>query len=419
MTHYDTVLTIMKSCLILLSLAAASPAASPRENALAAVAVARARVKLAAKKAELDDSPEHFIRSFTSTGQEDLSAIECNNASLADREPLSQIRLEISAAAVPVGVPVPRAQLIVESIDGCRPCLRLKQEIRDILGPKGWTIGEDEAAQIRFHQGTEDSTYPRISLLQNGELIDRWYGYQDPGFLSQRLRQSWESAREPVQGITSAGSAGTIHGRRQIRQGIDHLRKYVGDGHTVTVIWERSEARLNLLAGLNWETKDLWGMSGRIQLDAPTAIQLPVRSFSTGYQIVGRDVKLTPEPFVLIGLAELMGPKTNRVRASMPQPAQIAILDDSLLLYSVAQMLQAVFDLLHPSADFVIPDQLIATMTLTDDSIIVDFEKSPSVCLKWLFTFNLAVKRVEVSESNAHVDFTGSRIIKSRDFRVQ
>jgi hypothetical protein len=250
-------------------------------------------------------------------------------------------------------------------------------------------------------------------------MTDRWYGYQDPGYLSQRLRAAWDAAKHPPQATAQSGSAGTIHARQQILQGIDYLRRYVGDGNTVNLIWDRSEAKLNLLADLRWEAKSLWGTSGRIQVDAPNAVNLPVKSLSLGYQLVGRDVKLIPEPFIVIGLADLVGPNGKMASSSTPQPVQIAILDDSLLLYSVVQMLHAIFELLHPSADFVIPDQIVGNITLVHDAIHVNFERPPSVCLKWLFTFNLEVRQIVVTDSNVHVEFAGSRWIKSRDFDVK
>jgi hypothetical protein len=181
--------------------------------------------------------------------------------------------------------------------------------------------------------------------------------------------------------------------------------------------WDRSAAQLNLLATKEWTAKDLFGLSGRIQFDAPEAVNLPVKDIAFGYRLIGRDIKLDIEPITLPCLVDRISP--NVPQATESTSFSLTGLDDALLLYNVFCMFRDLFSLLHPQADVILPDQIAASAVLNDDAIIVTFEKSPSVKLIALFSFNLGVKRAVITENNVHVEFNGSRLVKSRDFEVR
>jgi hypothetical protein len=211
------------------------------------------------------------------------------------------------------------------------------------------------------------------------------------------------------------GSAGTIHAKQQIQQFMAYMRRYIGEGNPVSVVWDHSEAKLNLLHAADVQLKDVIGLSGRIQVDAPQS-PLPVKKVGTAYRMVGTGLVLDPEPFTIDGVDSMFKKKSQAVGIS---PVGVFGVDDALLIYSIVCMCRDVFELLHPSADLSLPDQIAATAMLSSDTITISFDKAPSIRLCWIFSINLAIKSVSISDSNVHVEFSGSRWVKSRDFEVQ
>ena len=69
--------------------------------------------------------------------------------------------------------------------------------------------------------------------------------------------------------------------------------------------------------------------------------------------------------------------------------------------------------------DLLLGGNVSASAVLLGETITVDFQQCPSVKLVALFTFHLSVKQVVITEENVHVEFGGSRLVKSRDFAVE
>lgn len=314
------------------------------------------------------------------------------------------------------------AQLVINCWDkGCPAGERQEREIMKQLKPLKWRIGTADDDQIQFIHGPALLTCPTIHLLQNGLLIQSWESYQDPRVLSHALRKAWDTADVPdSHAMQSSGPAGAIACAGPIRNYIEYHRKYIGDGNAYhTRLARNGDASLPLLHAKEWKAKQIWGSDGRLEVDAPNAINLPCKSMAVAYRIRGEDLTLDPDSFTLPGFANRLAPSHQSGYGNAgPQPVGIIGIDDALFIWSVVSMIRDVVALLRPSVDLILPEQIVFTTTLNGDTITVNFDSGPTVKLTWLFTFNLKLKSVTVTPQNIHVEFTGSRWIKSRDFKV-
>ncbi len=321
------------------------------------------------------------------------------------------MRIEPSGPVAMATVPGP-VEVTVHMKPWCGPCHRMQRDNGDGDERIHFTYTNDDVVGLGNH------AVP-ISVWKNGSgQLLYWVGRVSTS-------QLWEIINKPANAppagpqsnYSATGAAGTIHAKLQIQAALQYFRQYVGEGNTASMTWDRSSAQLNLFAAKEWTAKDLFGASGRIQLDAPKSLGLPLKQLAFAYRLVGSDIKLDMEPMTLLGLADRLNP--NQSSAVGASPVGIIGIDDALLIYQVLSIVRDIFSLLHPSADVVLPDQIAASATLNGDVLTVAFDKPPSVKLVWLFQFNLAVKQVVISDSNVHVDFSGSRWITSRDWGVQ
>lgn len=94
---------------------------------------------------------------------------------------------------------------VLYSMDGCKPCERLKAEARKILPASNWTIGEakdfaeacdGECDFYIVHQpsGTETfDRYPTFAVYRNGEMIRRYWGQMSAADLARYWLLVYES----------------------------------------------------------------------------------------------------------------------------------------------------------------------------------------------------------------------------------
>jgi hypothetical protein len=313
------------------------------------------------------------------------------------------------------------AQLVIKGwASGCSVCENLKRNVKSILGPRGWSSGASETSQIRFVTVPQTEKVPQIVLMQNGIEIKRWDGYQDPGMLSNRLRDAWDKApnQHPMQ---ASGSAGAIACGQQIRNGAVYWRKYVGEGNDVHISLSRNgAASVPLLHAKDWDVKSLWGSDFRIEIQAPNAVNLPTKEMGVSCRIRGQDLMPTIDPFTLKGYARYLAPMQQSVAVYGAEGQVVGIIgiDDALFIWSVVSMMRDIFALLRPSVDLMLPENISFTVRLDGDKFNVRFDSGPTVKLVWLFTFALKINTVTVSPTLIHAEFSGSRFIKSRDFQV-
>lgn len=430
-------------------------AGTSREKAIAAVAVVRAQVQIANDRPSLPDTRDRFpsakpndIRQKSDSACEELAkakekineqAFRIAELKIANHRPaVAELRLGSPSSAPlelqhgdggahsmqPMSMSVPNVEIVSEVLPaqlvvggwekGCPVCNRLEADFLRLLSPLGWKIGRDSQDQIQFVHIPNTEPCPRITLYQNGNQSKKWDGYQDPAMLSRELRKAWdEELAHPQIRAMSTGSAGTIHAAAQIRRAISHLRTYVGEGNSSSISWDRNGAsQISLLAKSEWAAEAIFGTTGRIQLASPNAIDLPLNEFAFDYRIAGRDVVVDADPVRLAGLANKLAPNRES-RSSNSTSVGVIGIDDMLLIYNVFSMIRDIFSLLRPSCDVILPGQLSASAVLNGDTIVVEFIQPPTIRLVWLFTFNLTVKEVVITESNVHVKFravAGSRV---------
>src|SRR6185437_10261819 len=273
--------------------------------------------------------------------------------------------------------------------------------------------------QIRFEDDHGKWTWPAVRTNEG-------IAYQTITDLNALVRKIDANTTRYNRSYEASGVAGKIHAADKIRQGQQYFRQYIGEGNSVSILWNHSQGKVNLLAKSMPQLREIIGTTGRLQVNSPRAIGLPVKEMALNYQLIGKDVKLNMEPFTVLGLVDKISlDQSNVVRdetqvvGSGATPVGIIGIDDALLLYNIIAMCRDIFALLHPSADLMLPDEIAMTITLNGDTFTVDSDKPISAKLTWLFSMTLVVHKVTVSPSNVHLGFGNSSYwVKSRDFSV-
>lgn len=211
-----------------------------------------------------------------------------------------------------------------------------------------------------------------------------------------------------------SGSAGAIHGKDHVRGIFAWWRANIGEGVKAEMRWDRSGAQsFPLLAKADWSPVAVFGKYGHMDLSAKGAVGLPVDAIGFGYRVDGDDITIDADPLTLKGLGQAFNPAAKQSLTTGPsQIGPGAVL-------TIVSVVRGLWSLLNPSADLQLGGNVSATAALTGDTLAIDFQQCPSICIKALFTFTLGVKRVVITESNIHVEFSGSRLVKSRDFTVK
>ena len=275
----------------------------------------------------------------------------------------------------------------------------------------------DGEEQPQFVSGFGVTEYPSFRIVTPKYQV---VGHRSASMNAEQMLEFLHEHQQQSS-YAATGSAGAFHGRQYIRQAHAYFRQYIGVGHAGNFTMDRNGAdKLSLLATKDWKFKEVFGTNGRISLSAPDAVNLPIKQFSLGYRLEGSDVLINPDEFRIPGMAEKLSPSQSNIYGA--NPVGIIGIDDALLAYNVFQMIRDILSLLNPSVDVILPETIAATAKLQDDysdNLIVEFTKGPTIRLTWLFQFNLKVERVEISEQQIRVVFSGSRWVKERTFRVE
>lgn len=275
----------------------------------------------------------------------------------------------------------------------------------------------EDCPPLRDHEWP--GVYPALFVIGDDKKwtypVDEQGKYWVPETLDKLA--DWVQRNSPAQSFSASGPAGAIHASSQIRTAISTFRQYIGDGKSASGKLSRNGAAfVSLFAMKDWDIKQILGSDGRVEMNWPDAINMPTKEFAFGYRLRGSDVIVDPDPFMLPGALSKL--KFNQ-GPSQIGPYGIIGIDDALFALSVISIIRDVAALLRPSCDLMLPGELSATATLNGDTLNVTFDKPATVRLVWLFTFNLQIKSVAITERNIHVDFSGSRWVKSRDFEVK
>lgn len=223
----------------------------------------------------------------------------------------------------------------------------------------------------------------------------------------------------PPMSMAATGPAGAIHASAQIEQMFSFWRTHIGEGKTATFNWERSgERSLNLLHAKDWSATDIFGTTGRIDLSAIGAINLPVDKAGFSYRIVGEDVTIDADAVTIPGLTRQLG-LSQQSSVMGATPSGIFVVDDLVLGWNVFSAIKGIMSLCWPSVDAQIPGVVTASAILDGDKLTVSFSNAPTVRIVCLFTFNLKIRSVEITEGIVKVSFNGSRFIQSRSFDIR
>ena len=317
------------------------------------------------------------------------------------------------------------AQLVVAHWrQGCAAGDRQERDLLRVLGPLGWRMGHSETDQVRFVPLPQHEPCPQLTLYQNGAILRSWNSYQNPAFLSQELRRAWDTApTSPHHGVT-AGSAGAIHARTQIDSAITWWRQTLGEGSRVSVRWDRTGAQtFPLLAQGDWSAVALFGQSGRVEVSWIGHTSIPIKSLGFAYRVLGEDLSFDLDPILIQGLAQRLTPSVrtrenltvSRPESGEPQPSRLGL----ITIWTITSVVRELVSLLNPTCDLQLGGNLSATAALQGDQLAIDFQQPPSIKLVALFTFQLAVQRVEISTESVRLIFTGSRLVKERTFAVK
>lgn len=317
------------------------------------------------------------------------------------------------------------AQLVVGHwVSGCPAGERQERDIRRILTPLGWKMGHAATDQIQFVAIPQNEACPQLTLYQNGLILRSWQGYQDPALLSRELRRAWDTASTSQQHVATTGSAGIIRARSQIHHAFVWWRETLGEGTKASLCWDRTGAQtFPLLARGDWSAEALFGRSGRIEVSLTDARAIPINSIGFAYRVLQEDISIDIDPILLKGLASHFGPGIP-----VTDPPQQAFSDSRetlvpqigpMTIWTIASMIRDLFKLLHPTCDLQLGGNISATCELMGDVLAVDFQQAPSIKLVALFTFQLSVERIEITEQSVRLKFGGSRLVKERTFDVK
>ena len=289
----------------------------------------------------------------------------------------------------------------------CIPCHRQREENGD---------GDDRISFVYTTDPGPVDTIPCTTYVDARGVTRYMTGFMTTDQIWHKIQRN-DPPTSFSESYSSTGPAGSIHASSEISQAMQFFREHIGENVKASLSWDRTGAqKFPLLAKGDWSTVALFGRSGRFELSAVGAKSLPVDSAAISYRVIGDDIQITLDPVLLKGLALRLGP-VNGQQSAMSSPVPSTISPATIL--RILQVARGIWSLLHPTCDLQLGGNVSATAILSGDMLTIDFQKCPSIKLVALFTFQLSVKRVEITERNVHVEFGGSRMIKSRDFKVE
>ena len=296
----------------------------------------------------------------------------------------------------------------------CSRCNILKRD---------WGNGDDRLKLVwsrdRVPEGGE-AIYPAIrfqGIRGYSMPSDEAGRYLIPASLGEltAIVEKHSGEAQTSQAVAGSGAAGAIHAKSQIKAVLSWWRANIGEGVRAECRWDRSGAQtFPLLAKGDWSALAVFGKFGHVQMSANGAAKLPIQSLGFGYKVDGDDITIDADPVTLKGLGATLNPT---IKHSLQVGAPSEIGPGTVL--TIVSVIRGVWSLLNPTADLQLGGNVSATAVLTGDTLAVDFQQCPSIKLVALFTFQLRVERVEITETSLRVLFGGSRLVKERTFAVK
>jgi thiol-disulfide isomerase/thioredoxin len=314
----------------------------------------------------------------------------------------------------------------------CNPCAWMEMHtfsdphVIEVLNSQFIPVRVDADDEPKLKRGFRVESLPSQFLVtKDYQVPKRSSGQKDAGGLLEFL------GVERVAGIAAAGFGGSIRARSQIENAIAMWIQHIGttkpDGSPikVTATLRRTGGQAFPLIHMKpeqWTFKNIFGSLGEFVIDAPGS-KLPVQPLLLGYRRAGNNLMLRGEIMFderRLGLpGDVLNPVSGPVMGGTfgeVQPAGFG----PVTLWTIVSVARDIISLLNPTCDLTMGGQVSATAYYDPKkkAIVIEFHDMVSIKLVALWTFDLSIKQIVLDPSNVHVEFTGSKLVKSRDFKV-
>ena len=302
----------------------------------------------------------------------------------------------------------------VHGADWCEHCERQERDNDE---------GDDRVSFAYTYDPSPTGVYPCTTYVDATGQLRVINGYHTTDQIWQIIQRNNPPGIQQRYAATGAG--GTLHARQYIQTAIDRWRYEIGatkaDGSPVKVqaAWRRTGGQTFPLIHQKpeqWTFQNVMGTLGEFSFVAPGS-KLPSPEMSLQYRRSNGQIRVTGELFLTDAQAGFPGDALSASGPQMAAPVGFGPME----VLEILKVIQGIISLLNPQADLTLGGQVTATCWLDDakSEIHVEFQEGPALRVVAWWTFNLSVKSLVISPENIHIEFGGSKLIKSRDIRVE
>jgi hypothetical protein len=323
------------------------------------------------------------------------------------------VRFEFSPQTVSIFTAIP---CTVHCAKWCQPCKRQERDNDDGDDRISFVYTEDPQPVEYDQFGRVVDTLPCTTFTDSTGKLRTIRGYHTTDEIWSIIQRNNPPGVQ--QSYAASGFGGAIHGRSQIQQVLTSWRERIGTS-PVEFAWRRTGGQTFPLIHQQpkqWSCQNILGSLGEFSIEAPGS-KLPVQPISIGYRRSVSGLELTGKVTVAESLLGFPGDSGSASQSSMADPSQIG----PMTILTIVQVVQGVISILNPHVDLTLGGTVSATCQLAADrdELTINFRDMPGVKIVAWFTFNLSVKSLVITPENVHLEFSGSRWVKSRDLRVE
>jgi len=202
-----------------------------------------------------------------------------------------------------------------------------------------------------------------------------------------------------------SGSAGSISGvGGSIRSSMDWWASHVGG--PVEITWDSnrnngkgSEDGFAILhaKSSDWTCDRVLGTLGSITVKCPSGISIgreKFEEFTISYRSDGDSLVVTTAFAITKSTIELKGTSSS---------TPVKFIDPSTAL-TIFGIIRGLWEIAHPEVDLQLPGRISASVTLKDDSFLIDFTDPPRVRIKAYWEWMIGIDWVTISDNVAHFE---------------